>query len=96
MNPGCKPTAAGGGNWNDIDFGQNLHFKGLTIQVVDCGNVPGHNGSNSPKSPFSFIEFQGVGTLKGIAGIEDAGIIGLWCGIWRLFIDEEDTATISG
>ena len=67
VNPGCKPTAAGGGNWNDIDFGQNLHFKGLTIQVVDCGNVPGHNGSSSPKSPFSYIEFQGTGTLKGIA-----------------------------
>src|SRR4051812_31044654 len=68
VNPGCSPTAAGGGNWNDIDFGQNLHFKGLTIEVVDCGNVPGHNGSSSPKSPFSYIEFQGVGTLKGVAG----------------------------
>jgi hypothetical protein len=68
VNPGCHTNAAGGGNWNDIDFTQNLHFKGLDIQVVDCGNVPGVNGSTSPKSPFSFIEFQGVGTLTGIAG----------------------------
>jgi hypothetical protein len=68
VNPGCSPTAAGGGNWNTIDFTQSLHFKGLTIEVVDCGNVPGVNGSTSPVTPFSFIEFQGVGTLTGIGG----------------------------
>lgn len=68
VNPGCNSNAAGGGNWNVIDSTQKLHFKGLSIQVVDCGNVPGVNGSTSPKSPFSFIEFQGVGTLRGIAG----------------------------
>jgi hypothetical protein len=38
------------------------------MEVVNCGNVPGHQGSSSPKTPFSFIEFQGVGTLSGIAG----------------------------
>jgi hypothetical protein len=68
VNPGCSPTAAGGGNWNIIDSTQKLHFKGLTIQVVDCGNVPGVNGSTSPQTPFSFIEFQGVGTLTGVGG----------------------------
>jgi len=68
VNPGCSATAAGGGNWNDIDHLARLHFKGLSIEVVDCGNVAGHQGSSSPKTPFSFIEFQGVGTLKGIAG----------------------------
>jgi hypothetical protein len=68
VNPGCSPTAAGGGNWNVVAHLARLHFQGLDIQVVDCGNVPGHNGSTSPKTPFSFIEFQGVGTLKGIGG----------------------------
>ena len=68
VNPGCSTNAAGGGNWNDIDFTQSLHFKGLDMEVVDCGNVPGHDGSTSPQSPFSFIEFEGIGTLTGIAG----------------------------
>jgi hypothetical protein len=68
VNPGCSPTAAGGGNWNDVAHAARLHFKGLTMEVVNCGNVPGHQGSSSPKTPFSFIEFQGVGTLSGIAG----------------------------
>src|SRR5438105_4678170 len=69
VNPGCSPTAAGGGNWNDIAHAAKLHFRGLAIQVVDCGNVPGiPPGSKSPKTPFNFIEFQGTGTLKGIAG----------------------------
>ncbi|HEY2082375.1 MAG TPA: hypothetical protein VGI88_06280 [Verrucomicrobiae bacterium] len=68
VNPGCSATAAGGGNWNDIDFTKNLHFKGLDITVTDCGNEPGHSGSTSPTSPFSFIEFTGVGTLTGVAG----------------------------
>ena len=69
VNPGCSPTAAGGGNWNDIAHAAKLHFRGLTMQVVDCGNVPGlPPGSRSPKTPFNFIEFQGTGTLKGIAG----------------------------
>lgn len=68
VNPGCSPTAAGGGNWNTIDHTQDLHFRGRNIQVVDCGNVPGFNGSTSPVSPFTFIEFQGVGTLTGIGG----------------------------
>lgn len=69
VNPGCSPTAAGGGNWNNIDHAAKLHFKGLTIQVVNCGNVPGYPpGSKSPVTPFNFIDFQGVGTLTGIGG----------------------------
>jgi len=36
---------------------------------VACGNVPGiEPGSESPVTPFNFIEFQGTGTLKGIKG----------------------------
>jgi len=69
VNPGCSPTAAGGGNWNVIAHQAKLHFKGLIIEVVDCGNVPGvRPGSKSPKTPFNFIEFQGTGVLSGIGG----------------------------
>ena len=70
VNPGCSPTAGDGGNWNHIDRLLNLHFQGKTIQVLDCGNVtpPPPPGSTSPKTPFNFIEWTGVGTLKGIQG----------------------------
>jgi hypothetical protein len=69
VNPGCSPTAAGGGNWNDVWQTANLHFKGLRMEVVDCGNLPGHPpGSTSPKTPFNYIDFQGTGTLSGIGG----------------------------
>lgn len=75
--PGCKSSSAGGGNWNDVAHNLKLHFKGLNIVVVDCGNVPGiPPGSKSPKTPFNFIEFQGVGTLKGIGGnTADYGVV---------------------
>jgi hypothetical protein len=67
--PGCKATAAGGGNWNDVDHVNKLHFKGLDIVHVACGNLPGYPpGSSSPKTPFNFIDFAGTGTLKGIGG----------------------------
>lgn len=69
VNPGCSPTAAGGGNWNVVWHAGKLHFKGLQIEVVDCGNLAGTvPGSTSPQTPFNYIDFQGVGTLKGIAG----------------------------
>ncbi len=67
--PGCSPTAGDGGNWNHVYRGAHpLHFQGKTITVVRCGNVDGFDGSSSPVTPWSFIEFTGVGTLKGIAG----------------------------
>jgi len=70
VNPGCSPTAGDGGNWNHIDRILNLHFQGRTIQVVDCGNVtpPPPPGSTSPKTPFNYITWTGVGTVKGIQG----------------------------
>ena len=75
--PGCKASSAGGGNWNNVAHNLRLHFKGLQIVRVDCGNVPGiPAGSTSPKTPFNFIEFQGVGTLKGVAGNQaDYGVV---------------------
>jgi hypothetical protein len=70
VNPGCSPTAGDGGNWNHIDRLANLHFQGRTIQVTDCGNVtpPPPPGSTSPVTPFNYIEWTGVGTVKGIQG----------------------------
>lgn len=67
--PGCNPDAGNGGNWNHIAHNVKLHFQGKVIDMVNCGNVPGiPPGSTSPKTPVNFIEFQGTGTLKGIAG----------------------------
>lgn len=69
VNPGCNTNAAGGGNWNDVDHAARLHFKGLDMEVVTCGNVPGYpSGSHSPRTPFNYIDFQGVGRLTGIGG----------------------------
>lgn len=68
VNPGCSPTAGEGGNWNVIDFADNLHFQATAITVVDCGNVEGVNGSTSPATPFSFIDWTGTGVVKGVQG----------------------------
>lgn len=70
VNPGCSPTAGDGGNWNHVARGDiKLHFKGTSIRVVECGNVPGiPPGSTSPVTPFNYIKFEGTGTLKGIQG----------------------------
>jgi hypothetical protein len=71
VNPGCSTNVPGGGNWHGIDFTQKLHFKTVSIEVVDCGNT-----TNSSRSLSSFIEFQGVGTLTGIAGNKaDFGVV---------------------
>jgi hypothetical protein len=71
MNPGSSPTAGDGGNWTIIDHKAKLHFQGRHIEVVECGNIPESirpPGSDSPKTPFNYIEFQGTGILKGIGG----------------------------
>ncbi|HLO24734.1 MAG TPA: hypothetical protein VK187_01380 [Geobacteraceae bacterium] len=69
VNPGCSPVAGEGGQWNTIAHLQKLHFQGTSIQVVRCGNIAGiPEGSDSPKTPFNFIEFEGTGILKGIQG----------------------------
>jgi hypothetical protein len=64
VNPGCSPTAAGGGNWNVVDHVQNLHFKGLEIHVVGCSGPP----TRSPKANVNTIDFVGTGTIVGIKG----------------------------
>lgn len=64
VNPGCSPTAAGGGNWNVIDHYEGLHFKGQNITVTGCGGVP----TKSPKVDVNIIDFTGTGTLTGVGG----------------------------
>lgn len=69
VNPGCSPVAGEGGQWNHIAHDLKLHFQGTAIEVVRCGNIAGiPEGSESPVTPFNFIEFEGTGTLKGIKG----------------------------
>ncbi len=78
--PGCDPKPGQGGQWNTIDDVQNLHFQGWQIEVVRCGNVADHEaGSESPVTPYNFIEFQGTGTLKGVKGNDaDFGTVHFW------------------
>jgi hypothetical protein len=80
VNPGCSPTAGEGGQWNTIAHHLKLHFQGWQIEVVRCGNVDGiPPGSDSPQTPYNFIEFRGTGTLKGIRGNKvDFGTVYFW------------------
>src|SRR5688500_4812086 len=69
VNPGCNPDSGEGGNWNHLAHGEKKHFQGTAIQVDQCGNVPGiPEGSESPVTPYNFIEFSGTGVMKGIGG----------------------------
>ena len=78
--PGCDPDPGHGGQWNDVDALRNLHFQGWNIRVVRCGNIAGIKpGSESPVTPYNFIEFEGTGTLKGVAGNKaDYGDVYFW------------------
>ena len=69
--PSCSGDPGDGGNWNHVAHSQKLHFRGHTIHTVRCGNVDDPDvepGSESPVTPFNFIEFEGVGLLDGIKG----------------------------
>ena len=67
--PSCDPDPGDGGQWNHIAHADKLHFLGTVINTVNCGNVPGiEPGSESPVTPYNFIEYQGTGRLTGIKG----------------------------
>lgn len=67
--PGCDPDPGNGGQWNHLAHPEKLHFLGTDIHTVSCGNVAGiEPGSESPVTPYNFIEFKGTGRLTGIRG----------------------------
>ncbi len=69
VNPGCNADSGEGGQWNHIAHAMKLHFQAWQITNVRCGNVPGiPPGSDSPETPYNYLEFDGTGTLKGIKG----------------------------
>lgn len=78
--PSCSPHPGDGGSWTHIAHKMQLHFHGTSIRVVRCGNVPGIDpGSESPVTPYNFIEYEGTGTLKGIKGNKvDYGTVHFW------------------
>lgn len=59
VNPGCSPTAAGGGNFNVLDHVTGVHFKGLTITVTGCSGV----SDKAPPVPVNIIDFSGSGVI---------------------------------
>jgi hypothetical protein len=77
VNPSCSGVPGEGGNWTHIAHSLKLHFQGTQIEVIRCGNIEDHPpGSESPATPFNFIEFRGTGTLKGIHGNKaDYGVV---------------------
>ncbi|MEQ8692819.1 MAG: SdrD B-like domain-containing protein [Pseudomonadales bacterium] len=67
--PSCSPEPGDGGQWNHVAHSLKVHFMGTTIDQVVCGNVEGiEPGSESPVTPFNFIEFSGSGWIQGIKG----------------------------
>ncbi len=67
--PSCSSQPSNGGQWNHVAHSLQLHFQGTDISVIRCGNVDGiEPGSESPVTPWNFIEFEGVGWIQGIKG----------------------------
>ena len=67
--PSCSEFPGNGGQWNHVSHSNKLHFMGTDIVVTRCGNVPGiEPGSESPVTPYNFIEFEGTGWVQGIKG----------------------------
>lgn len=67
--PSCSQFPGNGGQWNHIAHKAKLHFQGTDIVVTRCGNVDGiPTGSESPVTPYNFIEFEGTGWVQGIHG----------------------------
>lgn len=67
--PSCDPDPSAGGQWNHIAHSEKEHYQTFDVNMVRCGNVDNHPpGSESPVTPFNFIEWEGVGRMKGIHG----------------------------
>ena len=73
--PSCSGEPGNGGNVNVVFHSRKLHLKNTDIESVVCGNVPGiEPGSESPVTPFNFLEWMGTGTIVGIKGNKDPEI----------------------
>ena len=68
--PSCDSDPGQGGQWNHIAHSVKLHIMGTAVNVVRCGNVgpPVDDGSESPVTPFNYIEYEGIGWTQGIKG----------------------------
>jgi hypothetical protein len=73
--PSCSPFPGEGGQWNHVAHKLQLHFQGFSAEVVRCGNVVGiEPGSESPVTPYNFIEFTLTGRMLGIKGNKDGNV----------------------
>jgi hypothetical protein len=62
--PACGCTNGDSGVWEVIAQCSKLHFQGCQFEIVNCGDET----SSTSSCAIHFIEFQGTGILKGIAG----------------------------
>lgn len=71
--PSCDGAPSDGGQWNHVAHSVQEHYQAFDITKVRCGNVEGHPpGSESPVTPFNYIEWEGEGRMKGIRGNKTA------------------------
>jgi len=67
--PACSSSPSNGGQWNHVAHSVKSHYQAFDINTVRCGNVNDHPpGSESPVTPFNFIEWEGTGRMQGIRG----------------------------
>jgi hypothetical protein len=67
--PSCSGEPSEGGQWNHVAHSVKEHYQAFDVHRVRCGNVEGHPpGSESPVTPFNFIEWEGTGRMQGIKG----------------------------
>ena len=67
--PSCSGEPSAGGQWNHLGHHAKEHYQAFDVHRVRCGNVEGHPpGSDSPVTPYNFIEWEGTGRMQGIRG----------------------------
>lgn len=67
--PSCDGEPSEGGQWNRVAHSVKEHYQAFDVSRVSCGNVDDHPpGSESPVTPFNYIEREGEGRMKGIRG----------------------------
>jgi hypothetical protein len=79
-HPGCGSTNGDFGKWEVVAVHAKLHLEGEVFEIVNCGELTESNCTRK------FIEFQGIGTLKGINGCRTN------YGVVYFFVHAEDGA----